>query len=568
MAIPTVYAPVKAQDFTLRPFTVHRKFTLSSTDLVNTGSGYSIVDGLYSGIITPIGSPTAGNDPTNSFDGSYKHVIWKSIDHMYYRHPYDSYATFEHANKRYTFKFLNYSASILNIPYMDYGESIKPGSIQFTSSLGFKFRDDGNGNLYDPSINTGSFTKNYNLIGYWSFNNEFRRFDYTDGEVIEHGTVGYKSYTFEPDEPSGIRNIRFSRGIGTWNDLDNTNGITAQFNGESYIITHDRPEFNPDDSEGFSLSFWFYASSTQSMVDTHYNTLISKRGVIRKNVYGVNEKYNQNNVLVSTKFVSSSVEDYTTDIFPFDIEIANMTHPSVPGWIRVRRSDGIRTSEIWNNQNIFDEYHHVLVTMDSTTMTLYVDGTIMGSAPSLGMNDVRNNNSIMFGALNRNLDQALVGKLGEIRMYNTAYYDDDIISTLCSHLTPSMFQTAVVGNVFYRRGTVVVSPQYTGHNRGYIGAFTSGSWSLNYRGTHTIYQYEALCRVKKGSFNLTYNPTARKSFKSDLLSDDMTGSLLLPYATTIGLYSSDGDLVAVGKLGQAVQMRDDVDLNFLVRWDT
>lgn len=567
MAIPTVYAPVKAQDFTLRPFTVHRKFTLSSTDLVNTGSGYSIVDGLYSGIITPIGSPTAGNDPTNSFDGSYKHVIWKSIDHMYYRHPYDSYATFEHANKRYTFKFLNYSASILNIPYMDYGESIKPGSIQFTSSLGFNLRDDGNGNLYDPAINTGSFSKNYDIIAYWSFNNEFRRHDFVNGSVIERGSVGYKSGIFEPDETSGIKNVRFSRGtIDNFNDPTRVNDMTAHFNGESYIITHNRSEFNPDYSEGFTLSFWFYADPVQSNVDTEFNTIISKRGTIRKNVYGKSEKYNQNNLLVSTKFVSSSIEDSLTDIYPFDIEVCNSTGVT-PGFIRVRRSNGIQTSEIWNDQNIVGYYNHVAVTIDATTMKLYVNGALMGSAPSLGLNEIHNDHSILFGALNRNLDQALDGGIGEVRMYNVAY-DEDVIATLQQYANASMFQTAVVGNVFYRRGTVVLTPQYMGKHDAYVKAFTSGSWSLNYRGTHTIYQYEALCRVKKGSFNMTYNPTARKSFKSDLLTDEMTGSLLLPYATTIGLYSSDGELVAVGKLGQAVQMRDDVDLNFLVRWDT
>lgn len=67
---------------------------------------------------------------------------------------------------------------------------------------------------------------------------------------------------------------------------------------------------------------------------------------------------------------------------------------------------------------------------------------------------------------------------------------------------------------------------------------------------------------------MTYNPTARKSHKSDLLINDMTGSVLYPYATTIGLYSSEGDLVAVAKMGQPIQMRDDVDINILIRFDS
>jgi len=125
-----------------------------------------------------------------------------------------------------------------------------------------------------------------------------------------------------------------------------------------------------------------------------------------------------------------------------------------------------------------------------------------------------------------------------------------------------MYQTAVVGNVFYRQGNIVISPLQPS----YLNAFKN-TWSSSYRGTHTIYQYEALCRVKKGSFNLSYNPTARRSFKSDMIINDMTGSVLYPYATTIGLYNSEGDMVAVAKLGQAVQMRSDTDIHFLVRWD-
>jgi hypothetical protein len=41
----------------------------------------------------------------------------------------------------------------------------------------------------------------------------------------------------------------------------------------------------------------------------------------------------------------------------------------------------------------------------------------------------------------------------------------------------------------------------------------------------------------------------------------------MPYATSIGLYNDKGELMAIAKLGQSIQMRDDVDLNFLVKMD-
>jgi hypothetical protein len=42
----------------------------------------------------------------------------------------------------------------------------------------------------------------------------------------------------------------------------------------------------------------------------------------------------------------------------------------------------------------------------------------------------------------------------------------------------------------------------------------------------------------------------------------MTTGSLLPYVTEIGLYNDNCELLAVGKLGQAIQKRNDVDMNF------
>ena len=61
--------------------------------------------------------------------------------------------------------------------------------------------------------------------------------------------------------------------------------------------------------------------------------------------------------------------------------------------------------------------------------------------------------------------------------------------------------------------------------------------------------------------------TALQSPKSDLLINEMTGSLLTPYFTTIGMYNDKGQLLVIGKMGQAIQVRSDVDVNVAVRFD-
>lgn len=557
MAIPTVFASVKPQDFTLKPFTVHKRFTTSNVELINTSSGYAIVDGIHTTYKTPIGSKKAANDPRNSFDGSYQHVIWHSINHMYYKHPYDAYATFEHANRRFTWKFLNYSASLMSIPYLDYGERIKPASVEVTnSSHAFTLRDDGNGNLYDPAIDTGSFTNNYNVVGYWGFNDQFKHFPYFSG-TRTHGNLWYESRVFEPDEPSTIRNIKFDSGVaGT--------GMRAHFDGTSYIMTHNRPEFNPDKNDEFSISFWIKAPVSQSNTDTHYNSIISKRGVIRKQLFGDNSKYNQNNMLVTTRHISASIENEPTNVYFYDIEMMNHTHPSDAGKIRYRHSNGVDVREMTSSIIVADgtDHHVVLKAQNNGQIVMTVDGAVQGTVSRLDIKeDIYNDHSLMFGAVDRTFKQGFSGSLDEIRVYDTAITTDQI-STLMDSASMAMYQTAVVGNVFYRQGNIVVSPLQPKYQRAF-----KDNWVMHYRGTHTIYQYEVLCRIKKGSFNLTYNPTARQSFKSDLLINDMTGSLLAPYFTTIGLYNGSGELIVVAKMGQPIQVRDDVDINVLIKWD-
>lgn len=564
MAIPTVFAPVKREDFTLRPFPVHKEFRLSSVDLVDSSSGYNIVAGVHTSLKTPIGSHKAFNDPTNSWDGSYQHVIWQAYNHLYYKFPYDSYGTLEHSNKRYTFKFLNYSASIFSIPAMDYGERIKPGSVFISnSSHAFSLTDDVNGNLYDSSITTGSFTRPYGIVGYWSFNDVFRRFRYRDGK-LENGSIGYISRTFEVDEPSYCKNVSFEVGV----PISGTgSGMAAKFydgNDYGYIITHNRPEFNFTSDDDFTIAFWVKTRVDQSIYQFYdYNPIITKRGVVRKQVAGINSKYNQSDLLISTMHISSSIEDLHTDVYPYEFLLVNTdaTSSADIGKIRFRRSDGVTTLLLQTSSSIVDdEYTHVAVTKRGTLVTLYFNGIAEASGTDKTIHPV-NQHSLIFGGINRAHQHVFDGTIDEVRIYDYAVPSESIL-TLADNTNMSLYQTAVVGNVFYRQGNIVISPL----DMKYLSTFT-GTWDVMFKGTHTIYQYEVLCRVKKGSFNLTYNPTARRSPKSDLLIDDMTGSLLMPYATTIGLYNDVGDLVAVAKLGQPIQMRDDVDLNFLVRWD-
>lgn len=559
MAIPTVFAPVLPQDFTLVPIQVHKNFAIDSASYATTASGYKYWEAIYTSEDLKLDAPNAPTYPTNSIDGTYKHVVWKSIDTQYYRFPYDRVATKEHANPRYTYKHLGISASILSIPYHDVGERIKPRSVQITGSgASFYLQDDGNGNLYDTSIVTGSFPTNHNLVAYWSFKDEFRRGTLNTLNttyITRDGEVEFKSKTFTPDSPSKAKNIAAVH----YSPAGLKSGSSVYFSAteNAYIRTDHRDDFNFTSNDDFTIAFWGLITGSQGDYTSSYLPMITKKGVKNAVKYGDKKIVKDTVTIQAKKQFTASIENDATDVYPFDFSF--VPSGSNSGKVAFRRSDGIYSLEL-SSSAITDSWHHYCVTRTGSTCILYVDGEVVVSGSDPTINPV-NFHDVMFGAgeFNTVADYAR-WFMAEPRFYNKAFSKAEI-ATLSTGSSVSFSQTAVVGNVFYRTGNIVLTSDFAQYRNAFINPDR-----IRWQSTHTIYQYECLVRVKKGDFNLTHNPTARQSYKSDLLVNDFTGSLY-PYATTIGLYNQAGELMAVAKLAQPIQMRDDVDISFLIRWD-
>jgi hypothetical protein len=558
MAIPHVYSTVYPQDFTLSPVKVHKKFVWQrsqfySGSIPQTGSGYRILDAVFTNEKLKLGTDSQTLYQTNSFDGSYKAVVWKSIDSQYYRYPYDTFKTLEHSNKRFTYKFLNYSASLISIPYLDYGESIKPGSVEITAS-GYYLTDDGNGNIYDISLNTGSYSDNYNLVAYWGFNDCFRKAKSIAEAVFDKTNIPYKSNTFSPDEPSVARDLHLRSGV----NFNNTaSGLCAYFDGEGSIVTHNRDDFNFTKDDDFTISFWLKYEPH----GTDNATVISKNSIIRKQVYGLLDKYNQNDLVQQQYHVSSSIVAETTPVYPYRFEIVGLT-----GLMVFKRSDGIKTTSLSGSIDLDDSrWHHYAAVKSGSMLTLYQDGVAIQSGSEVNEHPI-NKHSLMFASDDFNQTTAFFGYLDEMRIYNKGL-SSNTIATLADSSSMGMYQTAVVGNVFYKTGNIVLTSPVSTYNN-----LLNSDWTLKFRSTHVIYSYECLVRIPAGSFNLSQNPTTLKNPNTDLIIDEMTGSLaegaLFPYATAIGLYNEKRELVAVAKLSQPLQMRDDVNLNISVKWDS
>jgi hypothetical protein len=118
----------------------------------------------------------------------------------------------------------------------------------------------------------------------------------------------------------------------------------------------------------------------------------------------------------------------------------------------------------------------------------------------------------------------------------------------------------------------------------------SGSFTLSFKNEHFIYENEVRCVVKESEFNLSYNPTLISGSQPYIVSGSqgytLTGSLngtlksfatgsalpsgsyFTPYATAIGLYNDNNELLAVAKFGKPILMSPYTDMTFVVKYDT
>ena len=96
----------------------------------------------------------------------------------------------------------------------------------------------------------------------------------------------------------------------------------------------------------------------------------------------------------------------------------------------------------------------------------------------------------------------------------------------------------------------------------------TGSFSVYFKNEHTIHENEVRCLVKESDFNLSYNPSlVSGSYYSGSLKDFATGSDFYTYATSLGLYNDDNELIAVAKFGKPMLMSPDTDMTFVVKYD-
>ena len=119
------------------------------------------------------------------------------------------------------------------------------------------------------------------------------------------------------------------------------------------------------------------------------------------------------------------------------------------------------------------------------------------------------------------------------------------------------YGTAIFGSSLYGTSDAIIVQNFV----------TSSNVTCSFSSSITIYETQYKCTAGENEFGFSLNPTILSGSNNDTLYDFATGSYFQPYATTVGLYNEQQQLLAVGKLSQPLPLSPTTDTTILVNID-
>ena len=124
--------------------------------------------------------------------------------------------------------------------------------------------------------------------------------------------------------------------------------------------------------------------------------------------------------------------------------------------------------------------------------------------------------------------------------------------------TGGVYGSALYGTGVY--GSNIINGEYND--------LISDNTTCSFESSITLYEKQFKCTIRENEYNFSQNPTLISgSSNSGVISDFATGSYFSPYATTIGLYNNDKELLAVAKLAQPLPLSTTTDINIIINLD-
>ena len=101
----------------------------------------------------------------------------------------------------------------------------------------------------------------------------------------------------------------------------------------------------------------------------------------------------------------------------------------------------------------------------------------------------------------------------------------------------------------------------------FLEAFISSNQvTMSFSSSYEIFETQYKCTITENEFNYSQNPTVLSGSKGDLY-NHFTGSYFDPYVTTVGLYSLNHELLAIGKLAKPLPTSRTTDTTILINID-
>ena len=510
------------------------------------------------------------NEPTTA-NGKFQRVVHRSAEHLYFRDFYtNNKASFGSGNINSQYRYLEDQAQLISMPQSKFGEAILPGSVRMIMSWSMAsgsaathisgtwvVEDDSFGNLI---ISGGQYISPYGQYVGGAFTN------YTSS--VTKQTVGeWPIDTIYKYVGEGAVSFSSSFNRGAWNVQSNYYNVTSNFlTGSTYVTGSER---------GFMGSALYFTSSLSSSIviktdpvpeyKEAYN-FQNKNFTIGMMIMPTQAPTNPSGAVLLTKHgpaeqlrIDENGNVYSQPVnnqFPYKLVHRTDSKLSFEKGAGANGVFAVTSSTALVNNSLY----YVIAQKSGSTMTLEVYGSASfiassGSCPFYDR-DCANLSDIYIGNSYKQ-DQAFSGVIDNVKIYRETLSSNE--KRVLRHTQG--VGTTQIGNVFYNHGMMALTS---------IPSRYATIQEIDTRGTHTIWETEVSCTVGPGEFTRSSNPTLQEYDPDQnqfVFKSFVTGSDFVPFVTTIGLYDDYHRLVAIGKLSTPLQMPNNVDTTFIVRFD-
>jgi len=470
------------------------------------------------------------------------------------------------------YKNVNFSSQTLNggnFPCIDFNDTISP-SIKVGHKGDFNFNpgDDFTisffANVKPPTV--GQLSLTMNAVSASNTNNEdlelissngttrtYRSSTSAEGTVISSGIISFRGK---------IQNAT-TKATRLKNAINHANGHNGELIATSIggVVTIKQKDSPPtigtigntavDASTQFNVLTSVNAAATFTLgTDIDYY-LISKSTTKEANPGNFPKLHNSASNPYNTPYEIEAEPQFPFEIYTFNKEIF------------FRRSDG-KITTTYSASYTPGIQQHITCRCKDSQMEIFINGVGTGtSGPDNITKQTQNTANVYIGSKG-DKEKYLSGSLSQIQIYNKAITNTQIGFHL-NHGNSSPY----IGNIFYKNGFVTIThPKYLNMLNTSVPAGTINT--LQFQGSHQIYEHEYQCTVEEHEFNNTTNISARKigSINEEEMATFQTSSAFKPYVTTIGLYNENNELLVVGKMAQPIRTSNETDTTIVLRWDT